>query len=626
MNDDEQAPLKKRIGQLESMVRDLKTLVTKMDRELIAIKHEVTVRPPPSRSKAKPAKEIQDKPSVSKEYENPVPLFYEKENPPEEKQKEMKVRYPALEETQEAPKEEAVPPSPSTEPVGTGETWLSRIGITLLLLGVVFLVKYSIDQGWINPTARLAAGFVVGVVLIQIGLRNRESREAFSQVLQGGGIAVFYIVGFAAYQMYELVPHSVAFVYMVGVTITGVVLSLRQELLSLSMVALLGGLGTPFLIRSGSMNLSGLTAYTCLLLAGTLWVFYQRGWKPLFFTSFLGGWLVHYLSVKGLNILPSNAPDHRVGIQVGLAITWLAFWWVPMLQLMKEEDETPRPVPKDPNSALPIQWSPDVSHLSLSLMANAMLAFFLSTQVWRLHSPDSGWILFGAMFCYAGASRKLYPTETMLGWVNAMMAITMGTLSLAFLLDGDTLIFSLALEATVMHWFAHRLGTRVSRTIAHGLFGFIFLWLAGRLLLEGMEPPAIMNSQALTDLAVLVLISLSAFRLGEDNSRLPYWAMAYFGLMVWWVREISNLPNGDGFVSIAWGVQGAALFIVGLKRNTPVLFKIGFATLVVVALKLLILDLAHLETIWRILLFMGIGAAFLALSYKVRDLLKTAEG
>lgn len=295
------------------------------------------------------------------------------------------------------------------------------------------------------------------------------------------------------------------------------------------------------------------------------------------------------------------------------------------MEILRDEISLARSSSKEKNPVLPFDWNQEVSHLSLSLLSNAVLAFFFTTLVWRLHSPDSGWILFGAMFCYAPASWKLYPKDTTLGWVNAMMAVTLGTLSLAFLLKGDTLIFSIALEATAMHWLAHRLDSRLPRNIAHGLFGLVFFWLAGRLLLGRMDPPPIWNQQALTDLAVLALISISAFRLEGDKGRLPYLIMAYLGLMVWWVREISNMPNGDGFVSIAWGVQGAALFIAGLRRNAPEIFKVGFATLVVVALKLLILDLADLDTIWRILLFMGIGAGFLGLSYKVQDLLKRPE-
>ena len=41
------------------------------------------------------------------------------------------------------------------------------------------------------------------------------------------------------------------------------------------------------------------------------------------------------------------------------------------------------------------------------------------------------------------------------------------------------------------------------------------------------------------------------------------------------------------------------------------------ATLGLVAAKLLVVDMAQVDVIWRILLFMGFGAAFLGLSYLI---------
>ena len=39
-----------------------------------------------------------------------------------------------------------------------GAYWLNRIGIALLLFGVLFLFKYSIDNGWLKPWIRVAFG------------------------------------------------------------------------------------------------------------------------------------------------------------------------------------------------------------------------------------------------------------------------------------------------------------------------------------------------------------------------------------------------------------------------------------------------------------------------------------
>src|SRR5690349_14021597 len=44
--------------------------------------------------------------------------------------------------------------------------WAGRLGITLLLLGAAFGLKYSVDRGWIGPAVRVVAGLTLGALLV----------------------------------------------------------------------------------------------------------------------------------------------------------------------------------------------------------------------------------------------------------------------------------------------------------------------------------------------------------------------------------------------------------------------------------------------------------------------------
>src|SRR5215212_2559800 len=70
----------------------------------------------------------------------------------------------------------------------SGEWWLNKLGIGLLLFGVVFLFVYSVERGWIGPWMRVGFGAAIGAALLAVGLRVYERRRAFSQVLLGGGV------------------------------------------------------------------------------------------------------------------------------------------------------------------------------------------------------------------------------------------------------------------------------------------------------------------------------------------------------------------------------------------------------------------------------------------------------
>jgi hypothetical protein len=103
---------------------------------------------------------------------------------------------------------------------------LNKLGIGLLLFGVALLYLLSVERGWIGPPVRVGFGLAVGAALLVMGLRVYENRRTFAQVLLGGGIGAFYITGFAAFQLYALIPYVVAFTFMVAVTLLAFFLSL----------------------------------------------------------------------------------------------------------------------------------------------------------------------------------------------------------------------------------------------------------------------------------------------------------------------------------------------------------------------------------------------------------------
>ena len=97
---------------------------------------------------------------------------------------------------------------------------------------------------------------------------------------------------------------------------------------------------------------------------------------------------------------------------------------------------------------------------------------------------------------------------------------------------------------------------------------------------------------------------------------------AHITLLLWLLREMSPLTNGQGLVSITWGIYTVVLFVIGLRKDVNIVTKTAMATLLVLIGKLFLVDLANLETLWRILLFLGFGGVLLLLSYFFKALWK----
>jgi uncharacterized membrane protein len=79
-------------------------------------------------------------------------------------------------------------------------------------------------------------------------------------------------------------------------------------------------------------------------------------------------------------------------------------------------------------------------------------------------------------------------------------------------------------------------------------------------------------------------------------------------------------------ITATFAVAGAALVMIGRRHaEAETLRRLGGFTLVVVVARLFMFDLARVETIWRVLLFLGCGALFLFTSHRLQDRPDSAE-
>lgn len=173
-----------------------------------------------------------------------------------------------------------------------GENLVNKIGITVLVLGIAFFVKYAIDQEWINEVGRVCIGIACGIAMIAVAHYMRNSYRSFSSVMAGGGIAVFYFTIAFAYHQYQLFPQIAAFVIMMIITVFAVALSLLYDKIELAVIALVGGFLAPFLVSSGSGNYVILFSYLLILSSGILIIAYYKRWSLLIALSFFFSWLI----------------------------------------------------------------------------------------------------------------------------------------------------------------------------------------------------------------------------------------------------------------------------------------------------------------------------------------------
>lgn len=179
--------------------------------------------------------------------------------------------------------------TPIEEFIGTN--LLNKIGIAILVIGIGFGVKYSIDHDLIQPLTRIILGYLAGIALIGLALRLKKNHANFSAVLLSGGMAVLYFITFAAYDVYNLIPQTMAFVLMVVFTAFTVFAAIHYNIEVIGIIGLVGAYAVPFLLSDGSGRVVILFSYMTIINTGILTLAFKKYWKRLYYLAFVLTWL-----------------------------------------------------------------------------------------------------------------------------------------------------------------------------------------------------------------------------------------------------------------------------------------------------------------------------------------------
>lgn len=507
------------------------------------------------------------------------------------------------------------------------EDWFNKVGIALLLFGLAFLFKYSIDQGWLTPMIRVLFGAGLGVMLVALSERLFDERRSFSLVLFGGGVTSFFITVFAAYQVFELIPFYVALAFMISITVMSFLVAVKLDEAVPALIACIGGFATPFLLYSESSSVPGLMAFVSLMITGSLLVYWFRGWRPLLGFAFIGAGIVLLITVADLFVFETNVlAANRLPVQLGIGFGWLVFATIPIAR-----EIVVGKYPVKLRATLPGITCTEVSDRARAYMMQHMFIFIpllgaltliLSSPIWDIERQSRGLVVlsFAALYGVASILCRRQSSIRTYAAAHGFASILFLTVSLFVLFEKNALLVSLTLEALILHAAASRFEHKSLASMGHGIAVITGLLMLGRFGAPRANGIQITDIDAITNLGVILGGFLVSRMLTSTRLRVVYGVAVHIGLLSWFLHELAPGQNGMAFVSLAWGLYATALLIVGLRKDATFLRRLAILTLALIVVKLFLVDLARLEMIWRVVVFLGFGGGFLLLSYFFRTL------
>jgi uncharacterized membrane protein len=248
---------------------------------------------------------------------------------------------------------EPVPPTPRPKPAEStiaasstdktrsleeklGTRWAVWIGGVALALGALLLVRYSIEQGWFGPAARIVFGLLFAAALIGAGeymrrrdpLRNvaiatnRKVAPIPAVLTAAGTVAAFGDI-YAAHALYGFIGPAAAFVLLGTVGLVAV-LAAALHGPALAGLGLLGALITPLLIHSNEPSLWPVVLYLAIVTAFTYALARLRSWLWLALSAAIGSFLWGIAFLLGGDLLSNEAAVLHGILQTFLATALFA--------------------------------------------------------------------------------------------------------------------------------------------------------------------------------------------------------------------------------------------------------------------------------------------------------------
>jgi predicted membrane protein DUF2339 len=519
------------------------------------------------------------------------------------------------------------------------EWWLSRLGAAFVVLAVLILYGYAVDKGWITPPIRVLAGSLVGAALVWAGHHTERPSQAkvpdlgMRELLYGAGLGVWFVTVYAASVWYQMMssPSARVLYFGLGLVSTWIALEDRREIFAV--VAIATGFATPFILPPPYTSIPEISLYLGAISGVGLIIYLMRGWPAIVWLTFAAFWFSIMVTIYDNGVMSPIAVG-SIWLSFVLLVTGAAFTRVPSLRrrllALGSDRYIPAPVTPATWKLMDIldsfsqlvgggKSASDSHTVWVITILSPMLTLALLGDVWPTVPVELwGVALLGLGWGAYAIARRGMPDEELQHVAFTAAAVWTLVGAVRIIPEPERLAFA-ALHATfiLVLWRQRLVGPR---TIAKVTIVVALLVVLGREL-SGPTYGLLHARWVISELIALGASGLIARKLIADPAEKTQGMVLGVAAYMTSLLVIANIlqPIWPPLITATFAALGAVLLIMSRRGSGQRLMRqLGGVTMVLVVGRLLLVDLATVETIWRVLLFLVCGVVFLYTGYRLQ--------
>ncbi|MDF2922722.1 MAG: hypothetical protein K0R57_1636 [Paenibacillaceae bacterium] len=502
--------------------------------------------------------------------------------------------------------------------------WTSFLGALFVICSILYLFKYTIDQGWITNSMKTGAGLLVGAGLGALGFKLILGRRMLiGEIISGLGGAVLYATFAFSGVYYALWDSGTVFLAMLVLTTGLTALSYRFDLRILMNLALLGSFASPLFLRPENDQVFSLFLYLLVLNSGYFWLSIRKLWAEFRLLSFAGTWVtyaVYYIHFDpAADVLWSMPFRYATAAFVFYVLGFLVSSWKTNLRF-----DGLNLYLGFVNAVLYGSWcavlADGIMPMTYPLAAMGLIYMVLAWMAYRIAGKEAS---VAVTFKVAGGALLILLALSQLGeglavkpmisvYVWGMMAVLlMGAakrfktewlqiVSIALWVGVTLYWFSVTWDVPRGEWFGVYIPFLNGAALAWVLLAALGFWYSLRATFSAIKEEGRLFLSCVFSVVshVIVggLLKLQIINIFEEYSLSSFW-------------------DPDLTLSVIWGIYALLLFLWGASTRQRVFRYFGSIVLGLVSLKVFFYDLYGEDSIYKVLVLLAMAAISFGITY-----------